>query len=167
MRRTTVAIATCVVMLGLTTTGASASLVNRTVSVCQADATWNVSSPPATASVSWNTGFATGCKGLNGTVYEDGDFQVGTFDFGDTGSGSFTLFGVTVTGQNSFAGALVAGDGTPVGTLEVVGGVALSAQLAWTTPEGGQATVVFNPNGTCGSGCYKTRMVFQGAWSGP
>jgi hypothetical protein len=167
MRRVTVAIATCVVLLGLTSASASASVVNQSVSVCQADATWYLSTPPTTANVTWDTGFESGCKGVNGTVYEDGDFSFSSFDFGQAGNGGFSLVGVIVTGQNSFAGTLVADTGTPVGTLEVVGGVALSAQMAYRTPNGGHSVITFNPNGTCGSSCYKTRMVLQGGWPGP
>lgn len=165
MRRTTVVIATCMVVLGLTATSASASLANPTTSVCQADATWNVNVPAATATVSWDTGSATGCKGLNGTVYEDGNFQVGTSDHGTAANWTLGLFGVAVTGQNSFAGTVRSGPWT-LGTLEVAGGVALSAQL--TLPFlGWNGVFVHYPTGTCGSDCYKTRMVFDESTYGP
>lgn len=160
MRRATVVIAICMVVLGVTTTSASASLVDRTLSVCVADAIWDVDVPAATATMSWDTGFTPGCKALNGTVYEDGNFEVGTFDHGTSAGATLSLVGVTVTGQNSFAGT-VWSNGLPLGTLEVVGGVALSAQLAFTTQAGAQPVVVFYPNGTCGTDCYKTRMVLE------
>jgi hypothetical protein len=164
--------AVCLLALTIGLPTASASLVNRSVDKCEADATWQLTlnfSGASYADVTRTPGTGPGCRLVNATVNPDGTFSVSSinFLFGDTIR--YNLIGVGVTGNPSFVGVATRSDGADRGPIAVVGGVSLTATTAGVgvAPGTGTAAVEYSPTGTCGTNCYTTHAVWVGTWSGP
>ena len=162
--------AACLLALAMGVPAASASLVNRSVDKCEADATWQLTlnfSGTSYADVTRTSGTGQGCRLVNATVNADGTFSASSFDFAFGDTIRYNLLGVGVTGNPSFAGLATRTDGAERGPIAVVGGVSLTATVAGASVSGGTAAVEYYPTGTCGTNCYRTHAVWAGTWPGP
>jgi hypothetical protein len=160
----------CALGLALGASTAAASLVNRSVDKCEADATWQLTlsfSGTSYADVTRDGTTGPGCKLVNATVNPDGTFSANSFNFAYGDTIRYNLTGVGVTGNPSFVGVATRTDGAERGPIAVVGGVSLTATVAGASVSGGTAAVEYYPTGTCGTNCYRTHAVWAGTWSGP
>jgi hypothetical protein len=158
----------CVLALAIGAPTASASLVNRSVDKCEADATWQLTlnfAGTSYADVTRTSGTGQGCRLVNATVNADGTFSANSFDFAYGDTVRFNLLGVGVTGNPSFVGLATRTDGAERGPIAVIGGVSLTA--TFEASGGGTGAVEYYPTGTCGTNCYRTHAVWVGTWSSP
>lgn len=158
----------CLFGFAIGTPAASASLVNRSVNRCEADATWQVtlSFSGSYADVTRDTGTGPGCKAVNATVESDLNFSVTSDDYGYSDTIRYELVGAGVTGNSSFAGVATRTDGAERGPIAIVGGTSLTATVAGVGNLG-EAVVEYYPTGTCGTNCYRTHAIFEVSWAGP
>jgi len=156
--------AACAAMLASGAQAAGAQVLHTEAGRCEADATWQLTSDAAgnwSATMSYATGPATGCKHLFAEVEDDLDPVVIQRDYAQTASMRFNLVGASVAANFAFAG-LAQRDGAPEdGPLVIANGL-LNAAIALEY-RGAVFVHVHRGLGSCGLGCFTTRMTWAGA----
>ncbi len=163
MRRAILFVAACGATL-LAGSPAASAAVDRTEYVCQGTATWQVSINIAGQSSATRTLTAPegACKKIHAGVGDDGNFSVDSFDTGDGPvTGSFQLIGVGATGVEAFVGT-----GENLRGQIVIAGDSLNASLKNADATPWVVTEVHTGDGSCGDGCYRTKAVWGGSYSG-
>ncbi|MDQ3935586.1 MAG: hypothetical protein M3340_13250 [Actinomycetota bacterium] len=164
--RIKVAMAACAAMLAFGAPTASASLVNRTVYKCELDATWQVTLNFSGTSYAdaTETTVPGSCRAVNATVQPDGTFSVTNRTFEGAVSVRWNLVGAGITGSPNFAGVATQPDGPGRGTFVIANGSILNATLAGVYPDGEHFVAEVYGTGSCGTNCYRTRIIEEGAF---
>lgn len=166
MRRAMVAIAACGAMLGLAAPTSSAA-VHRVVDVCQGTATWQVTidpDPGESSAVRTLDAGQEGCRAVHAELKDDGNFSIRSEDAGGTVTHDHPMEGAFVTGVPAFVGVLNSSNPGGRGPIVIVGD-SLAASLTYVDTSPTVTTEVHTPDGRCGAGCYKTKVVFARAYA--
>jgi opacity protein-like surface antigen len=160
MRIAIIAALACAVVLGASASSASAAdLANVSTNVCNGTAEWQVNLVGAYADI---TVTSSDCKVANVWVEGNGNPHVNVTDGGYTGGYRTSLLGINVTGTNSFVG--IAHGYVGGGPVAVVSPNTLQATMQGSTPSTASPSVsteVHLPNGSCGTNCYKTNVIWS------
>lgn len=154
--------AACAAMLATGAQAASADVLNVGVGRCETDATWQLTSDAAgnwSATMSYATGALTGCKHLSARVEDDLDPSVVQRDYGQSASLRFNLVGASVAANFAFAGLAERDVVDEDGPLVIANGL-LNAELTLVDSTGNRFVHVHRALGSCGAGCFKTRMIW-------
>ncbi len=163
MRRTTIAVAVCAAVLGLSAPSASAAdIVNAATNVCTGTSEWRVNLVGAYADLTVTT---STCKIADVLVEGNGNPHVNVTDGGYTGGFRTSLIGLNVIGTNSFVG--IAHGFVGAGPVAAVGADSLTATLPGVNPNTATpstSTEVHRPNGSCGANCWRTNVTWSSTW---
>lgn len=166
MRRRALGVAAaCAGMLAIGVQAAAADVLYVSVGRCETDATWQLTSDPVgnwSATMSYDTGLMTGCKDLSARVEDDLDPTVNQKDYGQSAVAPYNLVGVSAAANFAFAGIAKRPDGPAQGPIAIANGL-LNAEIAWVDPSGKKSVQVHRGLGSCGAGCFRTRMIWTEA----
>jgi hypothetical protein len=154
-------VATCTAMLATGAPAAGAQVLHAENGRCEADATWQLTSDAAgnwSATMSYATPPTTGCKHVFAEVEDDLDPVVIQRDYGQTGSMRFNLVGASVAANYAFAGHAQRDVSPQGGPLTIANGM-LNAVITLEY-QGARYDHVHRGLGSCGIGCFTTRMTW-------
>ncbi|HEX8647245.1 MAG TPA: hypothetical protein VF715_10110 [Thermoleophilaceae bacterium] len=166
MRRS-ITIVVCMAVAGLGVQPASANILDKTVTKCETTATWQVTRGETSyADMTFDTSAPTGCKRLNVEVEDDLNFLVRNYDDALIGGATYryNLVGAIVTGAPQFAGVALDPGGRVRGTVTIADTGVLTATLTGVTANGGTLVEEHLPDGGCGAGCYRTKVILTGVY---
>ncbi|HEV3002039.1 MAG TPA: hypothetical protein VGW75_14955 [Solirubrobacteraceae bacterium] len=165
MRRIFTTLAAGTAVLALLAPSAPADVVDAAVFRCETDTTWRLTSDATgnwTATMSYDTAVDGGtCKYLRLLVEDDLDPTLSQRDYRQAGAPTFNLVGMSVAANFAFAGLAVRTDAPAQGPIEIANGL-LQAQIS-QGEQGAGGVQVHRGLGSCGVGCYRTRMVYAAA----
>jgi hypothetical protein len=150
------------VVLAIGPQAAAGDVLHQGIGRCEADATWQLSSDATgnwSATMSYATPPTTGCKQIHARIEDDLDPTVTQWDYGQSSPGiRFNLVGGSVSANFAFAGVARRDDNPEEGPLVIADGL-LNATIAFE-PTLYRAVHVHRGLGSCGVGCFKTRMTW-------